>query len=75
MAWGLRTIAYLEERKRETSPDAPTIGQALRGLKPFKPFLMTFVRHTRCVNEVMKMVKTQGLSAESMHACQERLGD
>jgi hypothetical protein len=73
--WGLRTIAYVEEKKRETSPDASAIGQALRGLKPFKPFLMTFVRNTQCVNEVMKIVKTQGLSAESMQACQERLGD
>jgi hypothetical protein len=73
--WGLRTIAYVEEKKRETSPDAAAIGQALRGLKPFKPFLMTFVRNTQCVNEVMKIVKTQGLSAESMQACQERLGD
>jgi hypothetical protein len=73
--WGLRTIAYVEEKKRETSPDASAIGQALRGLKPFKPFLMTFVRNTQCVNEVMKIVKTQGLSVESMQACQERLGD
>lgn len=73
--WGLRTIAYVEEKKRETSPDAAARGQALRGLKPFKPFLMTFVRKTQCVNEVMKMVKTPGVSAESRQACQERLGD
>jgi len=73
--WGLRTIASVEEQQRETSPDAAAIGHALRGLKPFKPFLMTFVRNTPCVNEVMKIVKTQGLSTESMHACQERLSD
>jgi hypothetical protein len=73
--WGLRTIAYLEEKKRETSPEASAIGHALRGLKPLKPFLMTFVRNTQCVNEVMTIVKTQGLSVESMQACQERLGD
>ena len=71
--WGLRTITYLEEQQRETSPDAAAIGHALRGLKPFKPFLMTFVRHTQCLNEVLKIVKTQGLSTESIHACQERL--
>src|SRR5437763_16778175 len=35
---------------------------------------MTLVRNTTCLNEVMKMVKTQGLSAASIQACQERLG-
>src|SRR5215831_18452183 len=29
----------------------------------------------RCLNEVMRIVKTQGLSAASIQACQERLGD
>jgi hypothetical protein len=38
-------------------------------------FLTTCVRNTTCVNEVMRIVKTQGLSAASLHACQERLGD
>jgi len=71
--WGLRTIASVEEQQRETSPDAAAIGPTLRGLKPFKPFLMPFVRHTQGVNEVMKIVQTQGLSTASMHACQERL--
>jgi hypothetical protein len=36
---------------------------------------MTFVRNTTCLNQVMKIVKTQGLSAASMQACQETLGD
>ncbi len=73
--WGLRTIAYVDEKEREASPEASTLAHALRGLKPFKPFLMTFVRNTQCVNEVMKIVKTQGLSAESIQACQETLGN
>jgi hypothetical protein len=73
--WGLRTIAYLDEKQRETSPEASTLAHALRGLKPFKPFLMTFVRNTQCLNEVMKIVKTQGLSVESIRACQETLGN
>jgi hypothetical protein len=47
----------------------------LRGLKPFKRFLTILVRNTTCLNEVMRMVKTQGLSATSIQACQERLGD
>jgi hypothetical protein len=38
-------------------------------------FLTTFVRNSTCVNEVMRIVKTQGLSAASIQACQERLGD
>ena len=38
-------------------------------------FLTIFVRNTTCLNQVMKIVKTQGLSAESMQACQETLGD
>ena len=38
-------------------------------------FLTTFVRNTTCLNEVMRIVKTHGLSAASMQACQERLGD
>lgn len=71
--WGLRTIAYLEEKERETSVEAATLADALRGLKPFKGFLTIFVRNTTCLNEVMKIVKTQGLSTESMQACQERL--
>jgi hypothetical protein len=73
--WGLRTLAYLDEKEREPSPEAATLAHALRGLKPFKLFLMTFVRNTQCLNEVMKIVKTQGLSAESIHACQDRLSD
>jgi hypothetical protein len=60
-------------KERERSPEATALALALRGLKPFTMFLTTFVRHTTCVNEVMKMVKTQGLSTESMQACQERL--
>jgi hypothetical protein len=73
--WGLQTLAYLEAKEREASPDVSALAQALRGLKSFKLFLMTFVRKTPCLHEVMKMVKTQGLRAESIHACQETLGD
>ena len=73
--WGLRTIAYLDEKEREQASEASALTQSLRGLKPFKPFLTTFVRNTQCVNEVMRMVKTHGLSAETMQACQDRLGD
>jgi hypothetical protein len=40
-----------------------------------KLFLMTFVRNTTCLNEVMQIVQTQGLRAESMQACQETRGD
>ena len=72
--WGLRTIAYLEDQEREHSPEAATLASVLQGLKRFKPFLTTFVRHTQCLNQVMRIVKTQGLSAESIHACQETLG-
>jgi len=71
--WGLHTLAYLEMKERERSPEATALALALRGLKPFKMFLTTFVRNTTCVNEVMKIVKTQGLSTASMQACQERL--
>jgi hypothetical protein len=74
-AWGLQTLAYLDAKEREHSPEAAALAQALRGLKPFKMFLTTFVRNTTCLNKVMKIVKTQGLSAASMQACQERLGD
>jgi hypothetical protein len=73
--WGLRTIAYVEEKEREQAPEASALTQSLRGLKPFQPFLTHFVRTTQCVNEGMRRVKTQGLSVESMQACQERLGD
>jgi hypothetical protein len=73
--WGLRTLAYVNEKEREPSPEASTLAHALRGLKPFKAFLTTFVRHTTCLNKVMRMVKTQGLSVASIQACQERLGD
>jgi hypothetical protein len=73
--WGLRTMTYLHEKEREQSPEASPLADVLRGLKPLKAFLTTFVRKTHCVNEVMRMVKTQGLSVASMHACQERLGD
>jgi hypothetical protein len=38
-------------------------------------FLTIFVRNTTCLNQVMKIVKTQGLSTESIQACQERLSD
>ena len=73
--WGLQTLAYLEAKEREASPDVSALAQALRGLKSFKLFLMTFVRNTTCLNQAMKIVKTQGLSAESIQACQETLGD
>jgi hypothetical protein len=71
--WGLQTLAYLEMKERERSPEATALALALRGLKPFKMFLTTFVRNTTCLNEVMKIVNTQGLSTASMQACQERL--
>jgi hypothetical protein len=72
---GLRTIIYLEEKEREHAPEAAALAHALRGLKSFKLFLMTLVRNTQCLNEVMKIVKTQGLSVATIQACQERLGD
>ena len=71
--WGLQTLAYLEGKERERSPEATALAQALRGLKPLKRFLTTFVRHTTCLNEVRKIVKPPGLRTESMQACQERL--
>jgi hypothetical protein len=73
--WGLQTLAYLEAKEREASPEAEALAHALRGLKSFKLFLMTFVRNTTCLNQVMKIVKTQGLSVESIQACQETLCD
>jgi hypothetical protein len=73
--WGLRTITYLEAKEREHAPKAAALAHALRGLKSFKLFLMTLVRNTQCLNEVMKIVKTQGLSVETIQACQEQLGD
>ena len=73
--WGLRTITYLDEKARAQSPEASTLADLLRGLKPFKAFLTIFARNTTCLNEGMRMVKTQGLSATSMQACQERLSD
>jgi hypothetical protein len=72
--WGLQTLASLETKEREHSPEATALAQALRGLKPLKMLLTPFVRQTTCVHEVRQMVQTQGLSAASMHACQERLG-
>lgn len=74
-AWGLQTLAYLEAKERTASPEVSALAQALRGLKSFKLFLITFVRNTTCVNQVMKIVKTQGLSAESIHAAQAILSD
>jgi hypothetical protein len=73
--WGLQTLAYLEAKEREASPEVEALAHALRGLKSFKLFLMTFVRNTTCLNQVMKIVKTQGLSVESIQACQETLRD
>ncbi len=73
--WGLQTLAYLEAKEREHDPEAPALALALRGLKSFKLFLMTLVRNTTCLNEVMRIVKTQGLSAASIQACQELLSD
>ena len=73
--WGLQSLNYLEAKEREHSPEVTALAQALRGLKSFKLFLMTLVRNTTCLNEVMRMVKTQGLSAASIQACQERLRD
>ena len=73
--WGLRLIAYLEKQEREAAPEADDLAYALRGLKPFKPFLTVFVRNTQCLNEIMRRVKTQGLSVETIEACQKRLGD
>ena len=72
--WGLRTITYLEAKEREHAPEAAALAHALRGLKSFKLFLMTLVRNTQCLNEVMKIVKTQGLSVETIQSCQEQLG-
>jgi hypothetical protein len=43
--WGLRTITYLRGKEREDSPEAAALAQALRGLKPLKMFLTTFVRN------------------------------
>src|SRR6266705_677105 len=67
--WGLQTLASLELKEREVSPEVSALAQALRGLKSFKLFLMTFVRNTTCLNQVRKFLKTKGLSAESIQAC------
>ena len=73
--WGLQTLNYLEAKEREHAQEAAALAQALRGLKSFKLFLITLVRNTTCLNEVMRIVKTQGLSAASIQACEERLSD
>jgi hypothetical protein len=73
--WGLQTLNYLEAKEREHAPQAAALTQALRGLKSFKLFLITLVRNTTCLNEVMRIVKTQGLSIASIQACQDRRGD
>ena len=73
--WGLRTLTYLEEKEREHAAEAAALAHALRGLKSFTGFLLTLVRNTQCLNEVLKLVKTQGLRVETIRACQERLGD
>jgi hypothetical protein len=72
--WGLRPIAYVEEQEREHTPEASALAYSLRGLKPFQPFLTHFVRQTPCVNEVRRSVQTQGVSVDTMQACQARLG-
>jgi hypothetical protein len=72
--WGLQTLAYWEVKEREVAPEVSALAQALRGLKSFQLLLMTFVRNTTCLNQVMTIVKTQGWRAESMPACQETLG-
>jgi hypothetical protein len=72
---GLHTLHYLEAKEREDALEVTALAQALRGLKSFKLFLMTLVRKTTCLNEVMRIVKTQGLSTASIQACQERLSD
>jgi hypothetical protein len=51
--WGLQTLAYLEAKEREHSPEAEALADGLRGLKAFKLFLTTFVRNTTCLNQVM----------------------
>lgn len=71
--WGLRTIAYLDAKERQHAPDVSDLALSLRGLKSFKAFLSNLVRHTRCLNQVMAMVKHQGLSTGSIQACQETL--
>jgi len=73
--WGLQTLHYLEAKEREHTPEASALAQALRGLKSFKLFLMTLVRNTSRLNEVMRIVKTQGLSVASIQASQDRLED
>jgi hypothetical protein len=40
--WGLQTLAYLEVKERERSPEATALAQALRGLKPFNSILEFF---------------------------------
>jgi hypothetical protein len=73
--WGLQSLADWEVQERARSPEATALAQALRGLKPFKRLLPPFVRTTTCLHEVMTSVKTQGVSMESIQACQERLSD
>ncbi len=72
--WGLRTSAYVEEQARETSVEAATLAEALRGLQPLQTLLTIFVRNTPWLHAVMRMVQTPGVSRETMHACQQPLG-
>lgn len=64
-------------RRKNENPlrKSPLWLRQLRGLKSFKLFLMTLVRNTTCLNEGMRIVKTQGLRAASIQAWQERLSD
>lgn len=71
--WGLHTLNDVEAKDREHAPAATALAQALRGLQSCKLFLRPRGRTTPCLNEVMKMVQTQGWSAASMQAGQERL--
>lgn len=73
--WGLRTLAYLDQKEREQSSDTSELARLLGDLKPFKAFLTNLVRNTRCLNKVMEIVKTEGLTVDSLKACQDTLGE
>jgi len=72
--WGLQTLAYLEVKEREASPEVSALAQALRGLTALTRWRMPVVRPTTCVTQGMQRGKPPGGRAEALHACQETLG-
>lgn len=69
--WGQKLADRLQPSRGSVEPG---LAEVLPEIEQHLPFIQNFARTTQSLSQMMKVLKQQGLQAETVHACREQLG-